>query len=90
MNISGDGRLVVTAYADGTIRWHRLSDGKELLALFVHAKDKRFVAWTPKGYYAASPGAEDLIGWHVNRDWDHAPISSPPRASTINITARTS
>ena len=26
------------------------------------------VAWTPKGYYAASPGAEGLIGWHVNRD----------------------
>jgi WD40 repeat protein len=72
VNISRDGRLVVAAYGDGTIRWHRLSDGQELLALFVHTKDKRYVAWTPKGYYAASPGAEDLIGWHVNRDWDHA------------------
>ncbi len=77
VNISRDGRLVVAAYGDGTIRWHRLSDGQELLALFVHAKDKRFVAWTPKGYYAASPGAEDLIGWHVNRDWDHAPDFYP-------------
>ena len=77
MHISGDGRLVVAAYADGTIRWHRLSDGQELLALFVHAKDKRYIAWTPKGYYAASPGAEDLIGWHVNRDWDHAPDFYP-------------
>ena len=38
----------------------------------MHAKDRRYIAWTPKGYYAASPGAEDLIGWHVNRDWDHA------------------
>ncbi|MGA9267184.1 MAG: hypothetical protein WBV79_12140, partial [Rhodomicrobium sp.] len=72
VNISGDGRLVAAAYTDGTIRWHRLSDGQELLALFVHAKDRRFIAWTPKGYYAASPGAEDLIGWHVNRDRDHA------------------
>ena len=72
MNISGDGRLVAAAYTDGTIRWHRLSDGQELLALFLHAKDRRFIAWTPKGYYAASPGAEDLIGWHVNRDRDHA------------------
>jgi hypothetical protein len=77
VNISGDGKLVATAYADGTIRWHRMSDGQELLALFVHAKDKRYVAWTPKGYYAASPGAEDLIGWHVNRDWDHAPDFYP-------------
>ena len=67
----------MAAYGDGTIRWRRLSDGQELLALFVHAIDRRFVAWTPKGYYAASPGAEDLIGWHVNRDWDHAPDFYP-------------
>ncbi|MFZ1107962.1 MAG: hypothetical protein WAN43_06420 [Rhodomicrobium sp.] len=77
VNISRDGRLVAAAYGDGTIRWHRLSDGKELLALFVNAKDKRYVAWTPKGYYAASPGSEDLIGWHVNRDWEHAPDFYP-------------
>ena len=77
VNVSRDGRLVVAAYGDGTIRWRRLSDGQELLALFVHAIDRRFVAWTPKGYYAASPGAEDLIGWHVNRDWDHAPDFYP-------------
>ena len=58
---------------DGTIRWFRLADGEELLALFVHAKDRRYVAWTPKGYYAASPGAGNLIGWHVYRGWDRAP-----------------
>ncbi len=72
VNISGNGKLVVAAYGDGTIRWHRLEDGQELLALFVDAKDRRWVAWTPKGYYMASPGAEDLIGWHVNRGWDEA------------------
>jgi hypothetical protein len=77
VNISRDGRLVAAAYGDGTIRWHRMSDGQELLALFVHVKDRRYVAWTPKGYYAASPGAEDLIGWHVNRDWTHAPDFYP-------------
>ena len=77
MNISGNGKLVAAAYGDGTIRWHRLSDGEELLALFVHAKDRRTIAWTPKGYYAASPGAEDFIGWHVNRGFDTAPDFSP-------------
>ena len=77
VNIGGDGKLVVAAYGDGTIRWHRLSDGQELLALFVHAKNRRYIAWTPQGYYAASPGGEDLIGWHVNRDWDHAPDFFP-------------
>ncbi len=77
VNISGDGKVVVSATGDGTLRWYRLSDGKELLALFVQAKDRRFVAWTPKGYYAASPGAEDLIGWNVNRDFEHAPDFFP-------------
>jgi WD40 repeat protein len=72
VNITRDGKLVVAAYGDGTIRWHRMSDGEELLALFVHAKDRRWVAWTPKGYYMASPGAEALIGWHVNRGWREA------------------
>ena len=72
VNVTGDGRLVVTAYDDGTIRWHRMSDGEELLALFVHKDDLRWVAWTPSGYYMASPGGEDLIGWHVNRGWEQA------------------
>jgi WD40 repeat protein len=70
VNISRNGKLVVAAYGDGTIRWHRLQDGQELLALFIHAKDRRWVAWTPKGYFMASAGGEDLIGWHVNRGWD--------------------
>jgi WD40 repeat protein len=86
VNISGNGKLVAAACGDGTIRWHRLSDGEELLALFVHAKDRRYIAWTPKGYYAASPGAEDLIGWHVNRGFDTAPDFYPAStfASTFN------
>ena len=66
VNISADGRWAVAAYADGTIRWHRLSDGKQLVALFPHANQKHWVAWTPSGYYDASPGAEELIGWHLN------------------------
>lgn len=72
VNVSGDGRLVLAAYGDGTIRWHRWSDGKELLALFVNRQSKAWVAWTPSGYYMASPGGEDLIGWHVNRGWSQS------------------
>jgi WD40 repeat protein len=72
VNLAQEGKLVVAAYDDGTIRWHRASDGAELLALFVHAKDRRWVAWTPKGYYTASAGGESLIGWHVNRGWEQA------------------
>ena len=70
VNIPADGKRVVAAYADGTIRWHRLSDGKELLAFFPHLDKKRWVLWTPAGYFDASPGAEDLIGWHINQGKD--------------------
>lgn len=71
VNVSQDGRWVVAAYGDGTIRWHRAADGAEQLAFFPHADKKRWVMWTPSGYYDASPGAEELIGWHVNRGKDH-------------------
>lgn len=78
VNITRNGKLVVAGYADGTVRWHRLSDGQELLALFVHKADRRWVAWTPSGYYVASPGAESLIGWHVNgKTWDETPQFYP-------------
>jgi WD40 repeat protein len=77
INLSADGRIIVAAYDDGTIRWLRWSDGKELLALFVDKVDKRWVAWTPSGYYMASPGGEDLIGWHINRGWNQAPDFFP-------------
>jgi WD40 repeat protein len=72
VNISGNGKVSAAALADGTIRWYRLEDGKELLALFPHNDRKRWVLWSPSGYYDASPGAEELIGWHVNNGQDQA------------------
>ena len=63
----------MVAYDDGTIRWRRWSDGDELLALFVEPQSRKWVAWTPSGYYMASAGGEDLMGWHVNRGWDQPP-----------------
>ena len=72
VNISGDGRFAVAAFGDGTIRWYRITDGKQLLAFFPHNDHKRWVAWTPSGYYDTSPGAEEMIGWHVNNGRDAA------------------
>jgi WD40 repeat protein len=69
--VNTNGQIAVAAFSDGTIRWYRVSDGKELLAFFPHNDRKRWVLWTPSGYYDASPGAEDFIGWHVNRGKDH-------------------
>jgi WD40 repeat protein len=72
VNLSADGKVAVAAISDGTIRWFRYSDGKQLLSFFAHADEKRWVIWTPSGYYDASPGAEDLIGWHLNRGKEEA------------------
>ena len=71
-NASGNGKIALAALGDGTIRWYRMEDGKELLALFPHKDKKRWVLWTPSGYFDASPGAEELIGWHVNNGQDQA------------------
>jgi WD40 repeat protein len=72
VNISGDGRLVVAAYGDGTIRWHRMTDGVELLAFMPLENQTDWVAWTPEGFYAATAGAQGVLRWHVNRGWDAA------------------
>lgn len=72
VNHSGDGRWVVAGYADGTLRWHRADTGQEVLALFAHADRKRWVAWTPEGFYDASEGGEALMGYHLNHGRDAA------------------
>lgn len=67
---SADGRWLAVACGDGTVRWLRARDGVEQLAVFVHADRQRWVAWTPSGHFSASPGGEDLVGWHQNNGAD--------------------
>jgi WD40 repeat protein len=67
VKISGNDRAVMAALGDGTIRWYRMADGAPLLSLYIHPDGRRWVLWTPQGYYDAAAGAEDLIGWHVNQ-----------------------
>jgi formylglycine-generating enzyme required for sulfatase activity/WD40 repeat protein len=72
VNQTEDGRLVVTASADGTIRWYRGSDGSLLLTLFVDRTADRWIIFTPHGYYAASADAEKFLGWVIGRDSNRA------------------
>ena len=72
VNVSEDGRWVVAAFSDGTIHWYAAKDGSEQLILYAHPDRRRWVLWSPSGYFAAGPGSEDLIGWHVNRGKDLA------------------
>jgi hypothetical protein len=73
VNVSGDGALALAALSDGTIRWYRMEDGRELLALFVHANATDWIAWTPAGWYVSSPFGDNHIGWHFNRGREQEP-----------------
>jgi hypothetical protein len=73
VNISSNGRFALGAFGDGTIRWYELRDGRELLAFFPHKDGKRWVAWTPEGFFAASEGGEQLLGYQLNRGADQTP-----------------
>ncbi len=68
---SGNGKCALACFGDGTVRWHRMSDGAELLSLFAH-RDGRWVVWTPEGYFDSSPGGESLLGWQRDRGPDSA------------------
>lgn len=71
VNLTSDGRFALAALGDGTIRWYRADNGREVMALFVDPDGKRWVLWTPEGFFDASPGADTLIGYHLNRGPDH-------------------
>jgi WD40 repeat protein len=66
VNVAGDGRLAIAGLGDGTIRWFRVSDGSEILALYAHPDGQRWVAWTPEGFFDHGTGGESLIGYHLN------------------------
>lgn len=76
VNISGDDKTVVAA-GDGTIRWYSMADGSLLLSLYLHPDNKRWLLWSPQGYFDCSPGAEELIGWHVNQGADKEALYFP-------------
>ncbi|HEV7606246.1 MAG TPA: caspase family protein [Steroidobacteraceae bacterium] len=73
VNVSGDERFAVVVLADGTIAWHRLSDGAVVLSLFIHADGESWLAWTPDGTYASSTYGDTFAGWQLNRGLDTAP-----------------
>lgn len=77
LNISGNDKVVTAAMSDGTIRWLSMANGKTLLTFYLHPDKKRWVLFTPTGYYDASPGAEDFLGWHLNNGPDEAPSFYP-------------
>jgi len=73
VNVSRNGLLAVAALSDGTIRWYRMEDGREVLAYFPHNNGRDWIAWVPEGYYMSSVYGDNYIGWHLNRGKDLTP-----------------
>ena len=61
---SPNGRYLLSASSDQTLRIWTADREEPLVSLFF--ADNDWIAWTPQGYYAASPGGEQLMGWHVS------------------------
>jgi WD40 repeat protein len=69
---TGDGRYLVAALGDGTIRWYATTDGREVMSLFVSPRDRRWVVWIPEGFFDHShdpgaPSGETLVGYHLDK-----------------------
>lgn len=71
VNVSQNGHWVVAAFGDGTIRWHRAADHTDNWPCF-HIRIRSAGYFGLRQASDAAPGAEDLIGWHLNRGKDNA------------------
>jgi len=72
---AGDNKLVA-ALGDGTFRWYALQGTtlEPFADLFVAADDRRWVIWTPEGFFDhADIGGKELVGYQLNHGKSDAP-----------------
>jgi hypothetical protein len=62
VNISGNTRVLVAAFDDGSLRWYRMDSGELLLSLFTYDGTRLWTVCTKSGFFDFSPGAENLGG----------------------------
>ena len=62
---SPDRRYLLTASQDSTLRVWSLEESFPILSLYF-SDEGEWIAWGGKGYYAASPGGEQHMGWQIN------------------------
>ena len=74
---------VVAAYGDGTIRWHRMDDGRELLALYVLADRRTGWPGHPKAFTARRGRFRRAVlacePWFRRRGRNRAPLREIPK-----------
>ncbi len=64
----------VAAGVDEVLRVYTTHRDLPLVSLYVIGDD--WIAWTPEGYYAASPGGERIMGWQVPGEGNGLPMFS--------------
>lgn len=65
---SPDQKHLLTGSDDETMQIWNLERYEHTLTMYFGGDE--WVAWTPQGYYAASPGGENMMGWHVQRSFN--------------------
>jgi hypothetical protein len=72
VNVSADEHAAIVVLGDGTIHWYSLQ-GVLMASAFLHSNGVDWAAWTPQGFYSASPYGDRFVGWQMNRGGEVAP-----------------
>jgi len=67
VKISGNGKIAVATLGNGTVIWLKTKEGEQLMTLYPHHDNLKWILWTPDGIYDCTASAENLAGWHINR-----------------------
>jgi|GEM_PF-3028791 len=84
---AANGSVVAAFLGNGIIQWRSAADGALLKSFFATGDARRWVSWTPEGYFDHSAEARkqdgtvasgaQLIGYHRNRGYKDAPEFLP-------------
>lgn len=72
LNLIEDKDLLVVATADGLLRLVRVKDGAIILTYYIEPGERRWLSIAETGHYEASVGGDNLGGWVVRQDSQHA------------------
>jgi WD40 repeat protein len=79
VNVAAGKKIVVAGLGDGTLRWYRLEDGREIVSLLPLKDRRRWIAWMPDGHYMASPDIDTELELVVDHGLDRTPQVQPLR-----------